>query len=124
MVDFNLNPASISELNKLGSVKAKRTTDYGFSPGAEDKDLVYNEKGCILLTGDRRSINENTYPPCNHAGIIILMAKRPPSETIVEHVRAFAQSGHRKQAKHNVVRLSEHRAIIHKHHNQTDEVQL
>jgi hypothetical protein len=72
MVDYSLDPAAIDGLNGIGSVKAKRTTDYGFSQSAEDRDLVYNKERCVLLTGDFRSINERTYPACHHEGIIIL----------------------------------------------------
>jgi hypothetical protein len=78
IVDYNLNPAAIDGLNKLGSVKAKRTTDYGFSQGADDKDLVYNKHRCVLLTGDFESIDETTYPPCQHEGIILLREKEHP----------------------------------------------
>lgn len=115
MVDYNLDPAAIDGLNGIGPVKAKRTTDYGFSQGADDKDLVYNKKRCVLLTGDFRSINERKYPPCQHDGIIILKERRASPETIVACVKAFVQSGHRKETWHNVIYLWEKKAIIHKH---------
>ena len=124
MVDYCLNPASIPELNRLGSVKAKRTTDYGFRPNADDKDLVYNKVGCVLLTRDFRSIDENKYPPCQHEGIIILKAKRPSPEQIVSCVKAFAKSGHRKKSSHNVIHLYEKKAIIHKHDKEVEEIIL
>lgn len=115
MVDYNLNPASIDGLNGIGRVKAKRTTDYGFSQNAEDKDLVYNEERCVLLTRDWRSINERKYPPCRHEGIIILKEQRTLPEAIVACVKAFCQSGYLKETWHNVIYLWEKKAIIHKH---------
>ena len=115
IVDYNLNPASIAGLNRLGAVKAKRMTDFGFPQGADDRDLVYNKHGCVLLTGDFRSIDETTYPPCKHEGIIILKPKRPSPETIVACVKAFCQSGYRKRTSHNVIHLWEKKATIHKH---------
>jgi len=124
IVDYNLNPAAIEGLNGIGSVKAKRTTDYGFSEGADDKDLVYNEKGCVLLTGDFRTIDEAKYPPCNHEGIIILREQRASPEKIVACVKAFARSGYRKETSHNVVHLWEKKAVIHKHDKQKKEVRL
>jgi hypothetical protein len=105
MVDYNLNPAAIDALNKIGSVKAKRSTDYGFAQGADDRDLVYDKKRCVLLTGDFRSIDEGTYPPCRHEGIIILKERRASPEKIVACVKAFSQSGYRKETSHNVIHL-------------------
>jgi hypothetical protein len=124
IVDYNLNPAAIDGLNKLGSVKAKRTTDYGFSQGADDKDLVYNKDRAVLLTGDFESIDEITYPPCQHEGIILLREKRASPEKIVSCLKAFCQSGHRKKTSHNVIHLWEKKAIIHKHDKEVEEVQL
>jgi hypothetical protein len=124
MVDCNLNPAAIDGLNGIGSVKAKRTTDYGFSQGADDKDLVYNKKRCVLLTEDFRSIDERTYPPCQHQGIIILKERRASPEKIVACVKAFARSGYRKETLHNVIHLWEKKAIIHKHSGKQEEVAL
>jgi len=124
MVDYNLNPAAIQGLNRIGSIKAKRTTEYGFSQGADDKDLVYNKKRCVLLTGDFRSIDEVRYPPCQHEGIIILREQRASPEKIVACVKAFAQSGYRKETSHNVIHLWEKTAIIHKHNDVKQEVTL
>lgn len=124
MVDYCLDPKSIDEINKLGSVKAKRTTDLGFRPNATDKELVYNDKGCVLLTNDFRTIDEKIYPPCQHEGIIILKEKRPSAEKIVNCIKAFAQSGHRKLTSHNVIHLWEKKAIVHKHHKVTEEIEL
>lgn len=124
MVDYNLNPAAIQGLNKIGSIKAKRTTECGFSQGADDKDLVYNKERCVLLTGDFRSIDERRYPPCQHEGIIILREQRASPEKIVACVKAFAQSGYRKETSHNVIHLWEKKAIIHKHDKQKEEVLL
>jgi len=124
MVDYNLNPAAIDGLNEIGSVKAKRTTDYGFSQGAADKDLVYNKKRCVLLTGDFRSIDEQKYPPCQHEGIIILREQRASPEKIVACIKAFSQSGYRKETSHNVIYLWEKKAIIHKHFGEREEVTL
>jgi hypothetical protein len=124
MVDYCLNPAAIEGLNDIGSVKAKRTTDYGFPQGADDKDLVYNKKRCVLLTGDFRSIDEEKYPPCQHEGIIILKEQRASPEKIVACVKAFSRSGYRKETSHNVVYLWEDKAIIHKHNKQREEVLL
>ena len=124
MVDYNLNPAAIDGLNQIGSVKAKRTTDYGFPQGATDNDLIYNDKRCVLLTGDFRSIDEETYPPCKHEGIIILKERRASPEKIVACVKAFSRSGYRKETSHNVIYLWEKKAIIHKHDKQKQEVTL
>ena len=124
MVDYNLNPAAIDGLNKLGSIKAKRQTDYGFPVGADDKDLVYNKYGCVLLTGDFRSIDERSYPPCQHQGIILIREKRASPERIVSCLKAFSQSGHRAKSSHNVIHLWERRAIIHKHEGEKEEVSL
>jgi len=124
MVDYNLNPAAIEGLNKLGSVKAKRQTDYGFSQGADDKDLVYNKQGCVLLTGDFETIDENTYPPCQHEGIILLRERRASPDRIVSCIRALAQSGHRKKTSHNVIHLWEDRAIIHMHDKKKETVKF
>src|SRR5437660_5667841 len=114
MVDYNLNPAAIEGLNEIGSVKAKRTTDYGFAQGADDRDLVYNKKRCVLLTGDFRGIDEERFPPCRHEGIIILKERRASPEKIVACVKVFSQSGYRKETSYNVVYLWQNRAIIHK----------
>jgi hypothetical protein len=124
MVDYNLDPAAIDGLNGIGPVKAQRTTDYGFAKGADDKDLVYNGKRCVLLTGDFRSINERKYPPCQHDGIIILREQRALPEKIVACVKAFAQSGYRKETWHNVIHLWLTKAIIHKHGGKQEEVTL
>ena len=127
MIDYNLNPAAIDALNKLGSVKAKRSTEYGFSQGADDKELIYsgtNKHRCVLLTGDFESIDEISYPPCGHGGIILLKEKRASPETIVACVKSFCQSGHRKKASHNVIHLWRDRAVIHKHDKEKEEVSL
>jgi hypothetical protein len=124
MVDYNLDPAAIAGLNKIGSIKAKRSIDYGLSQGADDKDLVYNKKRCVLLTGDFRSIDEQKYPPCQHEGIIILKEQRALPEKIVACVKALSQSGYRKETSHNVIYLWEKKAIIHKHDKQKQEVLL
>jgi hypothetical protein len=118
MVDYNLDPFVVSELNKLGSVKAKTIIDYGFTQQAEDSVLIYQgtkDHRCVLLTGDVRSINEKKYPPCGHGGVILIKERRPSKEMILRCVKAFAQSGHRSKAPHNVIHLWANRAIIHKH---------
>jgi hypothetical protein len=127
MVDYNLDPHVIVDLNKLGAVKAKTIIDYGFKQDTEDKELVYggtNKNRCVLLTGDKRTINEVEYPPCGHGGIILIKVRRPPKEKVLACIKAFCQSGHRSKASHNVIHLWEDRAIIHKHNGVKEEVTL
>lgn len=127
MVDYNLDPQIAGELNKLGSVKAKTIIDYGFQQHTEDRVLVYEgtkKHRCVLLTRDKRTINEHEYPPCNHGGIIIIKDKRPPKERVVACIKAFCQSGHRSKASHNVIHLWEDKAIIYKHEGEKEEIQL
>jgi predicted nuclease of predicted toxin-antitoxin system len=74
MIDYNLGSPVANALNVLGAVKAKTTIEYGFKQHADDHELVgvTDEFGCILLTKDKKTINERVYPPCNHGGIIII----------------------------------------------------
>jgi hypothetical protein len=127
MVDYNIDPAVVGELNTLGAVKAKTIIDYGFKQDAEDRELIYrgtNHNRCVLLTADNQSIDEHKYPPCGHGGIILIKPKRPSKETIVTLVKAFCQSGHRSKASHNVVHLWADRATIYKHHGEREDVHL
>jgi hypothetical protein len=60
--------------------------EYGFNPWTADGDLVRatRDEGCILLTKDRTTINENIYKPCTHGGIIIIENPRPlPGDGVV-----------------------------------------
>jgi hypothetical protein len=127
MVDYNIDPHVVGDLNKLGAVKAKTTIAYGFQQHAEDRVLVYkgtNECRCVLLTRDKRTINEREFPPCGHGGIIIIKAPRPSKEKVFACIKAFCQSGHRSKASHNVIHLWEDRAVIHKHNGVKEEVRL
>ena len=125
MVDYNIDPHVVDILNKLGAVKAKTIIAYGFKQNEEDRVLVYkgtNKNRCVLLTGDKRTINEAEYPPCGHGGIIVIKERRPPKEKVAACIKAFCQSGHRSKASHNVIHLWEDRAIIHKHDFKKEEV--
>ena len=120
MIDYNLGSPVAKALNELGAVKAKTIIEYGFKQHTEDPDLVAvtDEYGCILLTKDKKTINEHRYPPCKHGGIIIIKEKQPSVQKVFECVKAFCQSGQRELALHHVTHLWDDRAIIHTHKGQ------
>lgn len=117
MVDFNLGQDHVDKLNELGTIKARTTIDYGFNPWTADDDLVRAtlDKGCILLTRDKNTINEKIYKPCTHGGIIIIENPHPFPETVLSYMKSFCQSGKRSLAEHCVTHLYNDRAIIHTH---------
>lgn len=125
MIDYNLGQPVAEKLNELGAVKAITTIDYGFKQHTEDAELVRatGKHNCLLLTKDRRTINEDVYPPCSHGGVIIVKEKWPSVERVFACVKALCQSGHRSKAAHHVTHLWEDRAIIHTHTG-AEEVRL
>lgn len=118
MVDEDLNdPQTLKLLTKLRALKVKTTFECGLEMGTSDKVLVQStkEKG-LLLTGDKNTIDERKYPPCNHGGIIIIELKRPTSDEVFRRMKAFCQSGKRGLAKGHVTHLYADKAVIHTHH--------
>jgi predicted nuclease of predicted toxin-antitoxin system len=127
MIDYNLGRPVADELNKLGrSVKAKTITEYGFKQDAKDADLIQATvaQKCILLTRDKRSINETIYRPCTHGGIIIIKQQRASVSDIRGYIKAFCESGKRSLAIHGVTHLYKNHAVIHTHAQEPRIVQL
>jgi hypothetical protein len=119
MIDETFGEPVASALNKISSVKARTTFDYGYRPGEEDAQLVSGtvEHNCLLLTHDGNTINEHRYPPCNHGGIIIFRGDWD-QQKIHNRVRAFCLSGAKSRAPHAVTHLYENHAVIHTHNEQ------
>lgn len=117
MVDWNFGQSYVDALNRIGTVKARLITDCGFTMRAKDCDLVCAtlDQDCILLTRDKNSINEKTYRPCTHGGIIIIEKARPFVEEVSAWVGAFCRSGRRALAAHAVTHLSKDGAVIYTH---------
>lgn len=118
MIDYNFGEPVANILNhNIRVVDAKTTIDHGFRDNAEDDEIIRNiaDDGYILLTHDRSTINEYRFPPCSHGGIIIIRDKRWTEEKVLERVKDFCQSGHKKLAPHCVTYLHEDGAIIHTH---------
>jgi hypothetical protein len=117
MIDFNLGQSCADALNELGAVKAKTIVEYGFDGRTQDCDLVCAtlDHGCILLTKDKRTINEKLFSPCTHGGIIIIKNARPFVSDVKAYIKAFCKSGKRSLAEHCVTHLYPDKAIIHTH---------
>lgn len=125
MVDETFGEPVAEALNKhVAFVKAKTTFDCGFAQGTDDSVLVREGKRLkrVLLTYDKTTINERFYPPCSHAGIIIIKDARPSPEKIVKEIKALARAGHRRLTSHNVVHLHHDHAVIHKHNAERETV--
>lgn len=110
--DF-LDSRTIACLGKLGALKVKTLFECGLDMGEEDRILVQAtvEKG-LLLTGDKNTIDERTYKPCTHGGIIIVKHKRPTPDEICRRMRAFCRSGHRAKAKNHVTHLTKTKLLF------------
>lgn len=118
MVDADFGPSVARAVNTIGSnVTAKTTVENGLDADAGDDVLVSYGKGhnWILLTHDKTTINERTFPPCDHAGIIIIKEKLWFPETIVSSLKALRNSGKGGLIPHHVTHLSPERAVIHTH---------
>jgi len=118
MVDYCLGQEYADILNQLGAIKAKTIFDYGFKQNANDDELVdaTRKHGCILLTRDKNTINERTYEPCQHGGIIIIKERRPFPESVFESMKALCESGERALTLKHVTHLTKYsaRVITHK----------
>jgi hypothetical protein len=112
IVDYNL-PHVTEAINRLGAVKAKTSIDYGFQQHTEDAVLVKAtlDLKCMLLTLNKRTINERVFPPCTHGGILILKVRRPTEDLVYRVLKGFCQSGKRALASHSVTHLYEKRAV-------------
>jgi hypothetical protein len=121
MIDETFGEPVASALNRIKSVKARTTVDYGYRTGEEDAELVGGTVAnhCLLLTHDRNTINEYRYPPCNHGGIIIFKGDWD-QQKIYNRVRAFCLSGAKSRALHAVTHLYENHAVIHTHNEQIE----
>jgi hypothetical protein len=127
MVDETFGKPVADALNKnIAFVRARTTFDCGFVQGTVDQVLIREGKrlGRVLLTYDKTTINEKHYPPCSHAGIIIIKDGRWSSEKIVKEVKALARSGNRRLASHNVIHLHHDHAVIHKHNGEKQSVRF
>lgn len=125
MVDETFDGPVADALNdNVAFVKAKTTFDCGFAQGAADRVLITKAKAQnrLLLTFDRNTIDKRRYPPCTHAGIIIVKGKAWSPEGIVTRMNAFAKSGNRKLLIHSVTYLHRDRAVIHQHNDKRDEI--
>ena len=114
MIDYAFGKPVADILNTIRVVDAKTTTDYGFRQNAEDEEIIrgIENGGYLLLTHDRNTIDEYRFPPCSHAGIIIIRDKRWTEEKVYERVRAFCRSGKKKFALHSVTYLHSEGAMI------------
>jgi hypothetical protein len=75
MVDETFGQPVANDLNeKIKSLKAKTTFECGLSQGAADRAVIdaCRRDGRILLTFDHNTIDRWKYPPCSHAGIMII----------------------------------------------------
>ncbi len=117
MVDYNLNdPEIMSELQRIGALKAKTIIECGFKQDTDDNTLVgATEDHGLLLTGDKNTIDEHKYRPCTHGGIIIIKHRRPTPQEIFRRMKAFCESGERKHAKGHVTHLMKDGGIIYTH---------
>ncbi len=118
MVDNDFGKPVADAVNEIGSnVTAKTTVENGHDADEDDDVLIaYGaEKNWILLTHDKNTINERKFPPCNHAGIIIIKEEFWFPETIVASLRALRSSGKGSLVSHHVTHLFPDKAIIHTH---------
>ena len=125
MVDETFGEPVADALNKdIASIKAKTTFDCGFAQGTGDRDLIDKGKRLnrILLTFDRNTIDQRRYPPCSHAGIIIVKDKHWTTRSIVKELKAFTQTGNRKLVLHSVTHLHRDHAVIYQHEGRKDEI--
>lgn len=126
MVDNDFGKPVADAVNGLGSnVTAKTTVEHGH-PSDEDDDVLVAygaQHNCVLLTHDKNTINERKFPPCKHAGIIIVKEKHWFPESIVAGIKALRQSGRGGLVSHHVTHLFPDKAIIHTHTG-TEEVRL
>lgn len=117
MVDYNLKDKRIlTALDKLGALDVKTIIECGYKQDTDDDVLINKgtiEEKRLLLTKDKNTIDEWTFPPCTHGGVIIIKHKRPMPEEVVARVRAFVQSGKRAMAKGHVTHLYADHATIH-----------
>lgn len=127
MVDETFDGPVADALNSdVPFVKAKTTFDCGCVQGTNDHVLIAKAKqqNRILLTFDRNTIDKRRYPPCTHAGIIIIKGRSWTPEGIVDRLNAFSHSGNRKLLIHSVTYLHRDHAIIHQHDNRRDEIRF
>ncbi|HND19390.1 MAG TPA: DUF5615 family PIN-like protein [Acidobacteriota bacterium] len=116
MVDYNLGKPVADRVNTLGKkVEATTTIDHGFRSNTADADLVaYARKaGILLLTHDVNTMDERTFPPCSHGGIIIVREKFLAEDNIANCIKNFCKLGKRRQlAKGHITHLWKNRAKI------------
>lgn len=118
MIDETYGQPVADEVNKIsGKVAATTTFEQGFEQETPDEVLIRHgkEKNLILLTHDHNTIDEYTYPPCAHGGIIIVKDKNWFKETISASLKALRMSGKAGLVHHHVTYLFRNRAIIHTH---------
>lgn len=116
MVDSDFGPSVADAVNAIGSnVTAKTSVEKGLEPDADDSDLVGYGQNWIVLTHDKTTINERTFPPCKHGGIIIFKEPRWFPETIVASLKKLRQSGKSTLVAHHVTHLFAEKAVIHTH---------
>jgi predicted nuclease of predicted toxin-antitoxin system len=123
MVDETFGePVAEALNNDVAFIKAKTTFDCGCVQGTKDPILIVKAKqeNRVLLTFDRNTIDKKRYPPCTHAGIIIIEGKHWSPESIVKQLKAFSHSGDRKLLLHSVTYLHRDHAVIHQHDGKQD----
>ena len=86
--------------------------------GTEDSMMMQhaNENDLIVITMDT-GINEKTYPPCRHPGIIRLAARQKHKNA--DAFRRFMLSGIRKHVHHCITFVSRENARVVGHEGQT-----
>lgn len=123
MIDTTFGKPVADALKVIGVVKVMTTIEYGFRYNAGDSEIIRKIKKdkYLLFTHDGSTINERRYHPCTHAGIIIFEGIWS-EEKIVERMKTFCQSGHKKLAPRCVTHLYEEKAIIYRHGEEVIEV--
>lgn len=110
LTDYHFGRPVADRLNDLGAVTATHSTGdrYQFKKDEDDDVIVRRIKddGYIFLTHDRNTIKADKFPPCSHAGIIIIKDSRWSEEKVFERIRALCLSGQRKLAAHAITYLS------------------
>lgn len=125
MVDETFGKPVADALNEaIASVKAKTTLECGFAQGTSDRELISKAKKLdrVLLTFDHNTIDKRRYPPCSHAGIIIIKDKQWTKESIVRELSAFGRSGNRKLVIHSVTYLHRDHAVVHQHDGKQEPI--
>jgi hypothetical protein len=125
MVDETFGePVAEALNNDISFVKAKTTFECGFVQGTEDSVLIAGAKteNRILLTFDRNTIDKGRYPPCTHAGIIVIKGKHWAPDDIAKRLKTFAHSGKRKLLMHSVTYLHRDHAVVHQHNGKQDRI--